>query len=85
MSKFIKLTTGNYLIVHGFDASNKEIVEEVTVPQKMVKIVAIERIQSISEKYILVTGSHGRLMYWEYEENFEDLQKQLLNNELLVA
>ncbi|MEA5425853.1 hypothetical protein [Arcicella lustrica] len=85
MSKFIKLTTGNYLIVHGFDASNKEIVEEVTVPQKMVKIVAIERIQSISEKYILVTGSHGRLMYWEYEENFEDLQKQLLNNELLIA
>jgi len=85
MSKFIKLTTGNYLIVHGFDASNKEIVEEVTVPQKMVKIVTIERIQSISEKYILVTGSHGRLMYWEYEENFEDLQKQLLNNELLIA
>ncbi len=85
MSKFIKLTTGNYLIVHGFDASNKEIVEEVTVPQKMVKIVAIERIQSISEKYVLVTGSHGRLMYWEYEENFEDLQKQLLNNELLIA
>ncbi|MET3128607.1 hypothetical protein ABID42_003726 [Arcicella rosea] len=85
MSKFIKLTTGNYLIVHGFDASNKEIVEEVTVPQKMVKIVAIERIQSISEKYILVTGPHGRLMYWEYEENFEDLEKQLLNNELLIA
>lgn len=85
MSKFIKLTTGNCLIVHGFDASNKEIVEEVTVPQKMVKIVAIERIQSISEKYVLVTGSHGRLMYWEYEENFEDLQKQLLNNELLIA
>ncbi len=85
MSKFIKITTGNYLIVHGFDANNKEIIEEVTVAQKMVKVVAINRIQSISEKYILVTGSHGRLMYWEYEESFEDLQKQLSYHSLLIA
>ncbi|MEA5259431.1 hypothetical protein VB264_16650 [Arcicella aquatica] len=85
MSKFIKITTGNYLIVHGFDANNKEIIEEVTVPQNMVKVVAINRIQSISEKYILVTGSHGRLMYWEYEESFEDLQKQLSYHSLLIA
>jgi len=85
MSKFIKITTGNYLIVHGFDANNKEIIEEVTVTQKMVKVVAINRIQSISEKYILVTGSHGRLMYWEYEESFEDLQKQLSYHSLLIA
>lgn len=84
MSKFIRVTTGNYLIVHGFDANNKEIIEEVTVAQKMVKIVAIKRIQSISEKYLLVTGSHGRMMYWEYEESFEDLQKQLSYNSLLV-
>ena len=85
MSKFIKITTGNYLIVHGFDANNKEIIEEVTVAQKMVKVIAINRIQSISEKYILVTGSHGRLMYWEYEESFEDLQKQLSYHSLLIA
>jgi hypothetical protein len=84
MSKFIRVTTGNYLIVHGFDANNKEIIEEVNVAEKTVKIVAIKRIQSISEKYLLVTGSHGRMMYWEYEESFEDLQKQLSYNSLLV-
>lgn len=84
MSKFIRVTTGNYLIVHGFDANNKEIIEEVQVAEKTVKIVAIKRIQSISEKYLLVTGSHGRMMYWEYEESFEDLQKQLSYNSLLV-
>ncbi len=84
MSKFIRVTTGNYLIVHGFDANNKVIIEEVQVAEKTVKIVAIKRIQSISEKYILVTGSHGRMMYWEYEESFEDLQKQLSYNSLLV-
>lgn len=84
MSKFIRVTTRNYLIVHGFDANNKEIIEEVTVSEKMVKILAIKRILSISSKYILVSGSHGRMMYWEYDESFEELQKQLSYNSLLI-
>ena len=81
---FIKITTGNYLIVHGYDDNNKEIVETVTVEKPMVKIVAISRIQSISEKYILVTGSHGRLMYWEYEESFKELQSVLKRHQQLL-
>jgi hypothetical protein len=51
----------------------------------MVKIVAISRIQSLSEKYILVTGSHGRLMYWEYEEDFDTLQRLLEAKGLLIG
>ena len=81
---FIKITTGNYLIVHGFDDNNKEITEEVKVEKPMTKIVAVSRIQSVSEKYLLVTGSHGRMMYWEYEESFEDIQKILTVNNLLI-
>ena len=81
---FIKITTGNYLIVHGYDDNNKEIVETVTVEKPMVKIVAISRIQSISDKYILVTGSHGRLMYWEYEESFKELQSVLKRHQQLL-
>ena len=50
----------------------------------MVKIVAVSRIQSVSEKYILVTGSHGRLMYWEYEEKFSDIQDALDYQNLLL-
>ena len=81
---FIKITTGNYLIVHGYDDNNKEIIETVTVEKPMVKIVAISRIQSISDKYILVTGSHGRLMYWEYEESFKELQSVLKRHQQLL-
>ena len=81
---FIKITTGNYLIVHGYDDKNKEIIETVTVEKPMVKIVAISRIQSISDKYILVTGSHGRLMYWEYEESFKELQSVLKRHQQLL-
>ncbi len=58
--KFIRITTGNYQIVHGYDTDNREIAETVTVDGPMVKLVAIERIQSISEQYILVTGPQGR-------------------------
>ena len=50
----------------------------------MVKIVAVNRIQSISDKYILVTGSHGRLMYWEYEESFEALETLLKQHQQLL-
>ena len=81
---FIKITTGNHLIVHGYDDNNKEIIETVTVEKPMVKIVAISRIQSISDKYILVTGSHGRLMYWEYEESFKELQSVLKRHQQLL-
>ena len=82
--KFIKITTANYLIVHGFDKHNKEITEEVIVEKPMTKIVALDRIQSISEKYILVTASHGRMMYWEYQETFEDLQRLLKANGVII-
>ncbi len=81
---FIKITTGNYLIVHGYDDNNKEIVETVTIEKPMVKIVAVSRIQSISDKYILVSGSHGRLMYWEYEESFEALEVLLKRHKQLL-
>ncbi len=81
---FIKITTSNYLIVHGYDDQNKEIIETVTVEKPMVKIVAVSRIQSISDKYILVTGSHGRLMYWAYEESFEDLELLLKRHQQLL-
>ena len=82
--QFVQITTGNYLIVHGYDVDNREITEAVTVDAPMLKLVAIERIQSISEKYVLVTGSHGRWFYWEYKESFNDLRNLLLANGLFI-
>ncbi len=82
---FIKITTSNYLIVHGFDRNNKEIIETVMVEKPVVKIVAVSRIQSLTEKYILVTGSHGRMMYWEYTESMADIEEQLAHNGLLLS
>ena len=71
--KFIELKVRTARIVHGFDSDNREIVEEVKELDFTRKLIAVQRIQSVSEAYILVTGSHGRVMYWEYELSLADI------------
>ena len=76
--EFIELTLGSHMISHGYDTNNKEILENVTVNGFSKKIVAVSRIKSVSEKYILTDYLDGRWIYWEYEEAFEDLKKILV-------
>ncbi len=77
-SKYIELTLGNHIISHGYDANNKEVTEEVTTSGFSKKIVAVSRIKSVSEKYILTDYIDGRWIYWEYQETFEELKKRLV-------
>jgi hypothetical protein len=82
--KFIELKVRTAMIVHGFDEDNKEIVEKVNEQHYVTKIVAVNRIQSISEQFILVTSSHGRVMYWEYDETLQGVREKLLKMDELV-
>lgn len=83
--KFIELKVRTAIVVHGYDTDNREIEEAVNETRYVKKLIAIERIQSISEDYVLVTSSHGRMMYWEYEESFSQLKDKLQSNDLLIA
>ncbi len=74
---FIKLKLGSHIIVHGFDESNKEIAEDVIVNEYSEKWVAINRIKSIGEKFVLTDYIDGRWIYWEYEGSFQSLEKRL--------
>lgn len=74
---FIEIVVQNHMILHGFDDNNKEIIEEVVVDRPMRKLIRVDRIQSISEKYILTTYGFGRLVYWEYEGSYEELKVKL--------
>ncbi len=65
--KFIKVKVKDHIIMHGFDDNNKEIEEVVSVPEWSEKLIAIDRIMSVSEKYILTTYADGRIIYWQYE------------------
>lgn len=77
---YIEIIMGNHQILHGFDADNKEIIEEVTVEKPAKKLVAIDRILSVSEKFILTTYAFGRLVYWEYEGSYEDIKEKIKSN-----
>ncbi|WPR77147.1 hypothetical protein [Algoriphagus sp. NG3] len=74
---YVELIVGNHQILHGFDVDNKEIIEEVAVDTPAKKLVAIDRILSVSEKFILTTYAFGRIVYWEYEGSYESIKEKL--------
>lgn len=82
---FIELEVKSSITVHGYDSENKEIEEVFEETDFMKKIIAINRIQSISEEYILVSSSHGRMMYWNYKGTMEELKQKLLLADVKIA
>ena len=83
--KFISLRVRNALLMHGYSADNVEIVEEFKDEAFVDKLIAVDRIQSVTEKYLLVTSSHGRVMYWEYEGSLASVKERLAKAGLVVA
>lgn len=79
MKKFIELTLGSHIVNHGYTNENQEIEESITVEGFSKKLVSVDRIKSISEKYILTDYLDGRWIYWEYKESYELVKKQLLD------
>lgn len=82
---FIELEVKLAIVLHGYDDNNKEVEEFFNETDFMKKIVSIKRIQSISEKYILMTSSHERVMYWEYKGTMKELKQRLLDNNIKIA
>lgn len=83
--KFISLRVRNALLMHGYTPDNQEIVEEFNDEAFVDKLIAVDRIQSLTEKYVLVTSSHGRVMYWEYEGTLSSVKERLAAAGLVVA
>ena len=83
--KFISLRVRNAITVHGYRDDNSEI-EEVHLDQEFAeKLIAVDRIQSATEKYVLVSSSHGRVMYWEYDLSLSQLTELLTKAGLVVG
>lgn len=76
---FIELSLGSHMISHGYDTENKEVLESVEVDGFSKKVIAISRIKSVSEKYILTDYADGRWIYWEYEEDYDYVKKLLVS------
>jgi hypothetical protein len=82
--KFIELEVKTAFTVHGYDKNNQEIIENSSEKEFMNKLISLDRIQSISEEYILVTSSHNRVMYWEYNCSMPELKDKLSNSGLVI-
>ncbi|MFB9991609.1 hypothetical protein ACFFLM_06465 [Deinococcus oregonensis] len=82
--KFLRLTVAPGLTFHGIDDTGKERLEEDEGGEFAVKLIALARIQSVSEQYVLVNGPAGRLYYWRYREPFEAVQQALQDEGALV-
>ena len=76
--RFVEIVVQNHMILHGFDQDNKEIIEEVVVENPTKKLIQVDRIQSVSEKYILTSYGFDRLVYWEYEGSYEEMKELLV-------
>lgn len=76
--EFVELTLGSYVISHGYNSKNKEIMEPISSDVFSKKIILVSRIKSISDKYILTDYVDGRWIYWEYEEDYNTVKKLLL-------
>ena len=83
--KFISLRVRNAILMHGYTADNVEIVEEFKDEAFIEKLIAVDRIQSVTEKYLLVTSSHGRVMYWEYEGSLAAVKDRLAAAGLVIG
>jgi len=81
---FIELTVSNMLVWHGYDIDNKEVMEVVDGQQPAKKIVAISRVQSLTEKYVLVSAGYGRFMYWEYHDGYNVIKDRLRTAGLFI-
>jgi len=82
--RYIKINVRTALVMHGYDADNQEIVEHLREEQFVEKVLLLDRLQSLTEKYLLVTSSHGRVMYWEYSDGFEAVKGKLRQAGLLI-
>jgi hypothetical protein len=83
--KYIALRVRTAMLVHGYTAENQEVIEEFHDEPFLEKLIAIERIQSVTEKYLLVSSTHGRVMYWEYEGDLDSIAQRLNAAGLLIA
>jgi hypothetical protein len=82
--KFIRVRVKNFVIMHGYDEENKAIEEAVEQTDYEEKLIAIDRIQSVSDNYILTAYSGNRLIYWEYEGGLRSIANQMVESGLLV-
>lgn len=74
---YIELMLKDHTIVHGYDDADVEVTEHVEVSEASRKLVAIDRILSVTDNTILISSPFGRVVYWEYTDDYDDVKARL--------
>ena len=82
--KYIELHVRTAMVVHGYNDDNWEVTEKLQEENYVKKMIAVDRIQSFSAEFLLVNASHGRVMYWEYQEDYDEVRTRLHLAGLLI-
>lgn len=84
-AKFITLRVRPNRTYHGYDSENRPISEEVTGNSFVEKVIAMDRILSVTEDNLYITVPHGRVQTWSYEGSLESVKSKLASAGLLLA
>ncbi len=71
--------------MRGYHDDNNAVVENHAEQEFTKKLISVERIQSITEEYILVTSSHDRDMYGEYDCTMQELAIRLSKSGMIMV
>lgn len=83
--KFLDVEVRTASVFHAYDSNNQPVSETLSEDRFVRKLLAIDRIRSISDDYLLVNGADGREMYWEYKGSIDELKVKLQNMEVAVV
>lgn len=83
--KFISLRVQPARTYHGYTDDNQLIVDDVADAEFVEKVIAIDRILSITEDYVFITTTHGRVQTWSYEGSLALVKDRLAVAGLLIA
>lgn len=74
---FVEIDVTETIAWHGYDAEQKPLLEPQPPGPPVRKLVAVERIQSVGEDYVLVASGFGRYAYWRYAGGYETMKTRL--------
>lgn len=83
--KFISLRVQPARTYHGYTDENHLIAEDIVDADFVEKVIAIDRILSITEDYVFITTTHGRVQTWNYEGSLAFVKDRLAGAGLLIA
>ena len=82
---FIELLIKGVTTLHGYDDRGNEILVESPHSEPVRKLVALSRVQSVGERFLLVNGAFGRQAYWEYVGSYQQVKADIEAAGLLAA